>query len=78
MNNKVYTELKEAKEAELQTLTDTALTETNPETLEILLEKINVANGKLTTLKQLFGKVNLSESGEQVIKDPDGAIQWIF
>ena len=78
MNNKTYTNLKEKLENELSDLTNVALMEKDENKLDGHLKKISQINGKLSTLKSLFGKINLDEDGNPVLKDSDGSIQWKF
>ena len=78
MNNKTYTQLKEKLENELSDLTNVALKEKDKNKLDTQLKKISQINGKLSTLKSLFGKINLDEDGNPVVKDSDGCIQWKF
>lgn len=78
MNNKTYTNLKEKLENELSDLTNVALQEEDENKLDTHLNKISQINGKLSTLKSLFGKINLDEEGNPVLKDSDGSIQWKF
>ena len=78
MNNKTYTNLKEKLENELSDLTNVALQEEDENKLDTHLNKISQINGKLSTLKSLFGKINLDEEGNTVLKDSDGSIQWKF
>ena len=78
MNNKTYTNLKEKLENELSDLTNVALQEEVENKLDAHLKKISQINGKLSTVKSLFGKINLDEEGNSVLKDSDGSIQWKF
>lgn len=78
MNNKTYTQLKEKFKNELSDLTNVALIEKDENKLDGHLKKISQINGKLSTLKSLFGKINLDEEGNPVLKDSDGSIQWKF
>lgn len=78
MNNKTYTNLKEKLENGLSDLTNVALQEKDENKLDTHLKKISQINGKLSTLKSLFGKINLDEEGNPVLKDSDGSIQWKF
>ena len=78
MNNKTYTNLKEKLENELSDLTNVALQEEDENKLDTDFKKISQINGKLSTLKSLFGKINLDEGGNPVLKDSDGSIQWKF
>ena len=78
MNNKTYTQLKEKLENELSDLTNVALIEKDENKLDGHLKKISQINGKLSTLKSLFGKINLDEDCNPVLKDSDGSIQWKF
>ena len=78
MNNKTYIQLKEKLENELSDLTNIALKEKDENKLDTQLKKISQINGKLSTLKSLFGKINLDEDGNPVLKDSDGSIQWKF
>lgn len=78
MDNKTYTQLKEKLENELSDLTNVALIEKDENKLDGHLNKINQINGKLSTLKSLFGKINLDEDGNPVLKDSNGSIQWKF
>jgi hypothetical protein len=78
MNNKTYTNLKEKLENGLSDLTNVALQEKDENKLDTHLKKISQINGKLSTLKSLFGKINLDKEGNPVLKDSDGSIQWKF
>lgn len=78
MNNKTYIHLKEKLKNELLDLTNVALQEKDENKLDTHLKKISQINGKLSTLKSLFGKINLDEEGNTVLKDSDGSIQWKF
>jgi endonuclease III len=78
MNNKTYIKLKEKYETELIDLTKTALLETDIDSLDSLVKKIYQTNGKASTLKSLFGKINEDEDGNHVLKDSDGCIQHRF
>lgn len=78
MDNKTYTQLKEKLENELSDLTNVALIEKDENKLDGHLNKISQINGKLSTLKSLFGKINLDEDGNPVLKDSNGSIQWKF
>lgn len=78
MNNKTYIKLKEKYETELIDLTKTALLETDIDSLDSLVKKIYQTNGKASTLKSLFGKINLDEYGNSVLKDSEGCIQHRF
>ena len=78
MNNKTYIKLKEKYETELLELTKNALSETDIDSLDSLVKKIYQTNGKASTLKSLFGKINEDVDGNSVLKDEDGSIQWRF
>jgi len=78
MNNKTYIKLKEKYETELLDLTNKALSETDTDSLDSLVNKIYQTNGKSSTLKSLFGKIKEDVDGNHVLKDEDGSIQWRF
>ena len=78
MNNKTYIKLKEKYETELSELAKTALSETDIDSLDSLVKKIYQTNGKASTLKSLFGKINEDVDGNRVIKDSEGCIQHRF
>jgi len=78
MNNKTYIKLKEKYETELSELAKTALSETDIDSLDSLVKKIYQTNGKASTLKSLFGKINEDVDGRRVLKDSKGCIQHRF
>lgn len=78
MNNKTYIKLNEKYETELLELTKNALSETDIDSLDSLVKKIYQTNGKASTLKSLFGKINEDVDGNQVLKDSEGCIQHRF
>ena len=78
MNNKTYIKLKEKYETELSELTRNALSETDIDSLDSWVKKIYQTNGKASTLKSLFGKINEDVDGNHVLKDSEGCIQHRF